>query len=45
LTSLVVADLYVDGGPRQLLGLQSAGEVLRRERCHEGAAQVLGSNR
>jgi transposase/transposase IS116/IS110/IS902 family protein len=39
----VVAGLYVDGGPRQLLDLQPAGEVSRRERCHEGAARVLGS--
>jgi transposase len=39
----VVAGLYLDGGPRQLLDLQPAGEVLRRERCHEGAARVLGS--
>jgi hypothetical protein len=39
----VVAGLYIDGGPRQLLDLQPASEVSRRERCHEVAARVLGS--
>lgn len=29
--------------PRQLLDLQPAGQVSRCERCHEGAARVLGS--
>jgi hypothetical protein len=28
----VVADLHIDGAPCQLLNLQSAGEVWRRER-------------
>jgi transposase len=41
--SPVVAGLYIDGGPCQLLDLQPAGEVSRCERCHEGAARVLGS--
>jgi transposase len=41
--SPVVAGLNVDGGLRQLLGLQSAGEVSRPKRSHEGAAQILGS--
>jgi len=40
---LVVAGLDIDGGPRQLLDLQPASEVARRECCHEGAARVLGS--
>jgi transposase len=43
--SPVVAGLYIDGGPCQLLDLQPAGEVSRCERCHEGAARVLGSIR
>jgi hypothetical protein len=42
-TSPVVAGLHIDGGPRKLLDLQPAGEVSRLERCHEGAARVLGS--
>ena len=42
--SPVVAGLYIDGGPCQLLDLQPAGEVSRCERCHEGAARVLGSS-
>ena len=41
---LVVAGLDIDGGPRQLLDLQPASEVSRRECCHEGAARVLGSS-
>jgi hypothetical protein len=40
---LVVAGLDIDGGPRQLLDLQPASEVSRRECCHEGAVRVLGS--
>ena len=39
----VVAGLYLDSGPRQLLDLQPASEVSRRECCHEVAARVLGS--
>ena len=38
-----MAGLDIDGGPGQLLDLQPASEVSRRERCHEGAARVLGS--
>jgi len=40
---LVVAGLDIDGGPRQLLDLQPASEVSRRECCHEVAARVLCS--
>ena len=42
-TKPVVAGLYIDSGPRQLLDLQPASEVSRRECCHEVAARVLGS--
>jgi Transposase len=41
--SPVVAGLYIDGGPCQLLDLQPAAEVSRCERCCEGAVRVLGS--